>query len=127
MGIVLFIVLLVLAIKAALAVKKQSDLFSEFEQSKMVALLAFAGPVVPVLLMFLPNIISFVLGFLISVVLFLVPRKQKENFEIKGRDKVALAIEALDKVQVIAVVTFIYLGLSAANVFLVTGLSQSGF
>jgi fatty acid desaturase len=131
LGIVLIIALIILAIKAALAVKQQSDIFKRFEQSRLVALLALISPLVPVVVIFLPVQIgygfSFAISILITLALFIVPNKQKENFEIKGRDQVALAIKALEKVQVLSIICFIYLGLSAVNIFLFTGLSGNGF
>jgi len=45
-GIALTLVLLISAIKAAMAVLRQADAFNKFGQSKLVALLALMAPLV---------------------------------------------------------------------------------
>ena len=130
-GIALTLVLLISAIKAAMAVLRQSDAFNKFGQSKLVALLALMAPLVPILLIVMPAQIgsglSFTLCIAIALFLFIVPRKQKENFEIKGRDQVTMAIEATEKVQVLSIICFIYIALNGLSIFLVSGLSGNGF
>ena len=109
----IFITLFVIALKASNAIRTQSVIFTEFEQSNILALLVFlypAGPIIKNLRgLYFPAVLVFGLAALCYIPALVIARKQSSVFQMAGTDRVRKSKEALTSVISGALVGLIYL------------------
>lgn len=119
------IVLLVIAIRVMKKVNRNSDIFDEFKQSKILSVLIFSYPAVSVLMgigaLWIPIIPLYLLAILCFIPAALIAKKQSLAFQCAGTDRVTDAKEAMSQVVVGA-----FIGVISISVLIVFELAEIG-
>lgn len=122
----IFITLLVIALKASKAIRTQSAIFTEFEQSNVLALLVFlypAGPIIKILGgAYFPAVMVFGLTTICYIPALVIARKQISVFQVAGTDRVRTSKDALT-----SVVSGAFIGLIYLSVVLVLTIAFSSY
>ena len=96
------VTLLVIAFRAATAIRKQRKLFAEYGQSTILAFLVFIYPLGPLLLFagspFIPKLFLFPLVTVCFIPQLMIGRRQNKAFELSATDKTNSAKESLSTV-----------------------------
>lgn len=113
----IFVTLLVIAISASKAIRTQSVIFAEFEQSNVLAFMVFLFPAGPLIMIFgaaiFPAIVVFILAAICYIPALLIARRQKSAFQMAWTDRVRASREALTGVISVAFIGLIYLSVVA--------------
>jgi hypothetical protein len=121
----IFITLLAFAVRACKAILSESVIFSEFNQSKVVASLVFLYPFGVLIKIFgaayMPKLFAFGLAVACYMPALFIARKQSNQFQLSGTDRVRGAAEALTSVISGAFLGLIYLSV----IILITYASSS--
>ena len=108
----ILITLLVVAFRAAISIRKNHDIFAEYNQSTILALLVLIDPLGPLLLIlgspYIPKLYLFTLVIACFIPQLIIGRRQNRVFELSGTDKTDTAREALSIVNVGALIGLIY-------------------
>jgi hypothetical protein len=127
-AITLFVALLVLAVRAFAALRRESSVRREFGQSSLLDGLVLLYPLGPLGLLFGPRFVPAPLVFLFVAALFLgtlfVASKQRTALECAGTDRVSGALEATSSATLGAIVGIVYLALVGIFVLLSQVLSS---
>ncbi|MBB6241577.1 hypothetical protein [Rhodanobacter sp. MP1X3] len=127
-AIVLFLALLVIAVRAFAALRRESSVRREFGQSSLLDGLVLLYPLGPLCLLIgrrfmpIPLAFLFVAAFFLSTLL--VASKQRNALERAGTDRVSRALEATSFATLEAIVGIIYLVLAGMFVLLTQALSS---
>jgi len=130
LGIALLIVLLILGIRAFLALRRESAVRSEFKQSQWLDWLVLLYPLGPIVLLIgpllLPQIVRLtVIGAFYACVL-VVASRQRTALERAGTDRVKDALSATSSASLGAIVGLIYVGLAGVFAFLSQAIQSPG-
>ncbi len=110
---VIFITLLVIAIKAYRTIKENSNIFDEFNQSKILSALVLLYPLGPLLLLLgeamFPRILLFVIVAACYLPALIIANRQNKAFECAGTDRVTAAKSGVSYASVGALAGLIYL------------------
>jgi hypothetical protein len=121
-GIALFIVLLVLGIRAFLALRRESVVRREFGRSSLLDGLVLLYPMGPVALLvgpfLLPQVLLFGCVFALFVFAYLVASKERTALECSGTNRVNGALAAVSTASLGAIVGLIYLGVAGTFAFI---------
>jgi len=107
-----------MAVRTARAIQKNSEIFIEFNQSKILLVLVLLYPLGPLLLLFggaiLPTVILFLLATACYVPGFIVAHRQQRAFECVGTSRVEKARKSISLATGGAILGFIYISLIIA-------------
>lgn len=115
LDIALFIVLCVLAVRAFIALRRESAIRHEFGQSAALDMLVLLYPLVPLWLLGGPYVFPRLFVFVVAAVLFVaalyVASRQRGVLERAGSDRVDQALAATSSATLGAIVGVIYVAL----------------
>lgn len=122
LDIVLFVVFIVVAVRVATSVHRESAVFEEFEQSKSLAVFVLFFPVGPVALLVLPHQVGWLPAAIAAVACYLPAmlssRQRIAAFDSSGTDRSEAALRLSHEAFGVALVGLIYVAISV--VFIVT-------
>ena len=126
LDIALFITLLVLSIRAFIALRRESAVLTEFGRSGLLAGVTLLYPLGPVALLASRFSVPYLLSFAIATGLFVfalvLTSRQTEALERAGTDRVRGALKATTLAGTGAVVGIIYVGLAAVFALIIYAL-----
>ena len=116
LDLVFLIVFVVLTHQVASAVRRESDIFLEFKQSRLLAVAALLFPFGPFVWFIIPRLgMPFWVGsvgmFLCYVPAIVLARRASNAFDTAGTDRVKRAQEATSKAKLAALLGFIYMAI----------------
>jgi len=124
----LFVAILILGIRAFLALRRESAIRREFGQSRLLDGLVLLLPLGPVALLVGPRLVSQNFLLLAAAAFFVatlvVASKQRNALECSGTDRVKGALAATSSATLGAMVGLIYVGLSGIFAFIVHAISS---
>lgn len=128
LDIVLFIVFVVVAVRVAASVRRESAVFEEFEQSKSLAVVVLLFPVGPVALLVLPHQVGWlpaaITAFACYLPAMLNSRQRIAVFDRSGTDRTEAALKLSHEAFGGALVGLIYVTIS---VVLIVATSNIGY
>jgi hypothetical protein len=122
LGIGLFIVLLILGVRAFLALRRESAVRAEFGQSSQLDWLSLSFPLGPVALLVGSRLLQQIVLLLVVAAFYayvlVVASRQKNALECSGTDRVKNALAATSSTSLGAIVGLIYVALAGIFAFL---------
>ena len=129
LGIALLIVLLILGIKAFLALRRETAVRREFGRSGLLDVLVLLYPLGPLALLvgpfFLPQLLLFACVTGLYVAALVVASKDRNVLECAGTDRAKDALSATHAASLGAVVGIIYVGLAGTFAFISNAIQAS--
>jgi hypothetical protein len=110
--IAIFIFLVVMSIRVISASSREAEIFREFNQSRLLALLSLLFPLAPLVMLFglskLGLVVSDVLAVLCLAPGLIVARRNMRAFERSGTDRVTGAIDVASQAITAAIAGLVY-------------------
>ena len=126
----LFIVLLVLGVRAFLALRRESRTLREFSQSAELDWLVLACPLGPIVLLvglsLLPQLVLLILVAAYYTYVLIAASRQRNALERSGTDRTKLALAATASASLCAIVGLIYVALASIFAFLGQAIQSPG-
>jgi putative copper export protein len=126
----LFIVLLVLGVRAFLALRHESKILKEFSQSAELDWLTLGCPLGPIVLLvglrFLPQLVLLIVVAAYYAFVLITASRQRNTLERSGTDRTKLALAATVSASLCAIVGLIYVALASIFAFLGQAIQSPG-
>jgi len=128
MDIAIFITLLIITYKSSKSLSDSSEIFKEFNVSRVLSVLVFIYPLGPLLLIFgsmQPHILLYLLVAACFLPQLVIARKQINALNLLGTNRVKGATDALSLAWLGAIIGLIYLAVVLIMIFSISSVATS--